>query len=60
MEGKAKAKKGNWLVLAEWIWNTKKYVYEVKEVKAVIVDGEKVKEDTLYQLKNGKLAEVKE
>ena len=60
IEGKAKAKKGNWLVLAEWILNKNNYEYEIKEVKAILVDGKKVKEDTLYQLIDGKITEVNE
>ena len=32
--------------------------YDIKEWKAVVVDGEKVKADTWYKLENGELAEV--
>ena len=54
--GRAKGGKGTWLVLAEW--EEKDYNYVVKEVKTTIVDGKKIKENTLYQLKGGKFVEV--
>ena len=34
--------------------------FEIKDWKAVVVDGEKVKADTWYKLVNGELVEVKE
>ena len=44
------------LVIAEeGVWDC-----EIKDWKAVVVDGEKVKADTWYKLKNGELVEVKE
>ena len=55
IQGKASGKIGTWLVLAEWIEDD--CVYKVKEVKTIIVDGEKIKEDTLYRLENGKFVE---
>ena len=33
---------------------------EIKDWKAVVVDGEKIKADTWYKLENGELVEVKE
>jgi len=48
----AKATKGNWIVLAE-----RNDDYTIKEVKAVLVDGETIKENTFYQLINGKFIE---
>jgi hypothetical protein len=33
--------------------------YPIVAVKAAIVDGEKIKADTWYQLKNGELVEVR-
>ena len=33
---------------------------EIKDLKAVVVDGEKVKADTWYKLENGELVEVEE
>ena len=61
IEGRASGKIGTWIVLAEWVnpkdsgWRSD---YEVKEVKTVKVDGKKIKEDTLYILKDGKFVEV--
>ena len=49
----AKATKGSWIVLAEWVDNKPKYVKSVK------VDGKKIKADTLYKLSGGKFVEVK-
>ena len=44
------------LVIAEEsIWDC-----EIKDWKAVVVDGEKIKADTWYKLENGELVEVKE
>ena len=60
IEGKAKGKKGTWLVLAEWEWLDNEYEYRVKEVKTVVVDGTTIKEDTLYELVNGEFIEVTE
>ena len=57
-EGKAKGVKGAHIVLAEWgKWNGKEY--PLINAKMAVVDGEKVKEDTYYTLKNGELVEVK-
>lgn len=49
--GKAKGKIGSWIVLTEW----KK---GVPNVVARRIDGEEVKEDVWYTLKNGKFVEV--
>jgi hypothetical protein len=59
IDSKAKGKMGTWLVLAEWICD-ENYNYEVKQVKTVKIDGKKIKEETLYQLINGKFMEVKD
>lgn len=42
----------------EWDYNIE--AYPITNIKAVIVDGEKVKADTWYTLKNGELVEVKQ
>ena len=55
-KGKSSGKKGTWLVLAEWIYNDEMQ-YEVKEIKTVVVDGKKIKEDTYYSLEDGKFVE---
>lgn len=59
-EAKAKAKIGSWITLAEWEWIDKKNRYVPIFVKTEYVDGENIKADTWYQLKNGKFVEVTE
>jgi hypothetical protein len=54
-----KGKKGNWITLAEWAWDNKKNYYIPVCVKSAQIDGEKIKADTFYQLKNGKFVEAK-
>ena len=56
--GKIKAKVGCWIVLSEWKMVKDKYTPVC--VKSVQVDGEKVKADTWYTLKDGELVEVQE
>ena len=58
VEGKAKACLGSWIMLAEWVlmgdgWH-------IKTVKTAKIDGEKLKADTWYMLKNGEFEEVEE
>ena len=57
---RAKAKVGSWITLAEWVWNDDKERYVSKCVKTEYVDGERIKADTWYQLKNGEFVEVTE
>ena len=57
---KAKAKVGSWITLAEWKWSDEKKRNVPACVKTEYVDGENIKADTLYQLKNGKFVEVSE
>ena len=59
-KSKAKAKIGSWITLAEWKWSDKKNRYVPICVKTEYVDGENIKADTWYQLKNGKFVEVNE
>ena len=54
----AKAKAGSWITLSEWEWNNEKNRYVPVCVKTEYVDGENIKADTWYQLKNGKFVEV--
>jgi len=54
----AKAKVGSWITLAEWVWDDKKKRSVPKCVKTEYVDGERIKADTWYQLKNGKFKEI--
>ena len=56
----AKATVGSWITLAEWKWNDKKKRNVPVCVKTEYVDGENIKADTWYQLKNGKFVEVNE
>ena len=53
----AKGKKGALIVLVEREVQNGEYV--IKSFKAEIVDGERIKEDTLYKLVNGEFVEVK-
>ena len=57
-KSKAKAKIGSWITLAEWEWSDDKNRYVPVCVKTEYVDGENIKADTWYQLKNGKFVEV--
>ena len=57
---KAKAKVGSWITLAEWKWSDEKKRNVPACVKTEYVDGENIKSDTWYQLKNGKFVEVTE
>ena len=56
----AKAKAGSWITLSEWKWNNEKSRYVPTCVKTEYVDGENIKADTRYQLRNGKFVEVNE
>ena len=58
----AKAKGGvhSVIVLTEWKWNDDCTEYLPVCVKAEIVDGERIKADTWYTLKNGEFTEVEE
>ena len=57
---RAKAKVGSWITLAQWKWSDEKNHNVPVCVKTEYVDGENVKADTWYQLKNGKFVEVEE
>lgn len=52
-----KAKKGSWITLSEW-GNNDEGEYVPICVKTMQVDGETIKEDTFYRLKNGEFVEV--
>jgi len=54
----ASAKIGSWITLAEW-GKDESGEYKPLCVKTEYVDGERIKEDTLYKLENGKFVEVK-
>ena len=55
VNGKIKGKKWDWIVLAEYDENILPVC-----VKSAQIDGEKIKEDTFYQLKNGEFVEIDE
>lgn len=57
-KSKAKAKIGSWITLVEWEWNDEKNHNVPVCVKTEYVDGENIKADTWYQLRNGKFVEV--
>ena len=59
-KSKAKGKKGSWITLAEWVKDEEKGRYVPICVKTERVDGEKIKEDTYYTLKNGEFVEAQE
>ena len=62
--GKAKGVIGSYLVLADWEGTENNYwtqeLWSLKGAKMVRVDGEKIKENTWYTMKNGEIVEVKE
>lgn len=51
-----KAKKGSWITLSEWVYENGREI--PKCVKTEYVDGERIKEDTFYTLKDGEFVEV--
>ena len=57
---RAKAKVGSWITLAEWKWSYEKKRDVPVCVKTEYVDGDNIKADTWYQLKNRKVVEVTE
>lgn len=57
-KSKAKAKVGSWITLAEWKWSDEKNHDVPVCVKTEYVDGDNIKADTWYQLRNGKFVEV--
>ena len=58
INGKAKACLGSWIMLAEW--ELKNDNWHIAAVKTAQIDGEKLKADTWYILKNGKFEEAEE
>ena len=54
----ASAKKGCWITLSEWKYSKEKCRFVPVCVKTEYVDGEKIKEDTMYSLKDGEFVEV--
>ena len=58
IEGRAKGSLGCYIVLAEW-YRDECESWHIKHVQSAKVDGEKIKADTFYTLKNGEFVEVK-
>ena len=56
-EGRAKGKIGCWFCRSEW--QRSDDAWKPLHVEAFYIDGQKVKEDTWYMLKDKKLTEVK-
>ena len=54
-----KAKRGSWITLSEWKYDNKKENYIPICVKTEYVDGERIKADVFYVLKDGEFQEVK-
>ena len=54
----AKAALGNWIVLAEWVWDEEKERYIPACVKSAQIDGETLKPDVFYKLEGGAFVEV--
>ena len=59
-DGKVKGKKGSWITLAEWTYRNEEKSYVPVCVKTEYIDGERIKEDTFYSIKNGKFVECSE
>lgn len=57
IDSKAKGALGYWIVIAEWE-SDEKFNWHRKDVQCFKVDGENIKSDTWYKLKNGVLVEV--
>ena len=55
-----KAKVGSWITLAEWKESEGEIHWKPVCVKTELVDGERIKADTWYCLKDGKFVECKE
>lgn len=59
IDSKAKGALGCWIVLAEWVQDDE-YNWHRTDVQCFKVDGENIKPDTWYKLKNGDLVEASE
>jgi len=59
ISGKARGAVGCWIVLAERNDSCTDQRGSIKTVKTALVDGENIKADTFYTLKNGEFVEVK-
>jgi hypothetical protein len=59
IDSKAKGALGCWIVIAEWE-RDEEFDWHRKDVQCFKVDGENIKPDTWYKLKNGKIVEADE
>ena len=57
VESRAKGSLGCYIVLAEW-YQDEAHNWHIKHVESAKVDGEKIKADTFYILRDGKFKEV--
>ena len=57
VESRAKGSLGCYIVLAEW-YQDEAHDWHIKQIESAKVDGEKIKADTFYTLKNGEFVEV--
>ncbi len=57
IDGCASGAVGSWIVLVEWV--NREDGWTIKGIKTVMVDGERIKANTLYRLKNGKFVKAK-
>ena len=60
IDGKAKGTLGCYIALAEWEWNDDENRYRLMNFKTHKVDGETIKPDTFYMLKEGEFVEVED
>ena len=58
VEGKAKARLGSWIMLAEW--EHANDGWHIVTVKTAQIDGEKLKADTWYMLQDGEFVETED
>ena len=59
IDSRSKGALGCWIVIAEWE-RDEEFNWHRKDVQCFKVDGENIKPDTWYKLKNGELVEVSE
>jgi hypothetical protein len=59
LDSKIKGKKGDWITLAEWKFYEEKSRFVPICVKSAQIDGDILKEDTWYVLRNGEFKKVK-
>ena len=57
VESRAKGSLGCYIVLAEW-YQDEAHDWHIKQIESAKVDGEKIKADTFYILRDGKFMEV--